>query len=247
MMVALSGWLKQVVAVVLLASLIDLLLPNRAMQRYVRLVAGLFILLTIAAPMLQWIKGDFGAKLSAGIAAVERQPDTAPNQLAQIEADAGRLRASRDDQASRLAAVMLEGEIRTTVEQETGLRVDKVTVALAGQPDGAMTATGVTVQLGDAPAGADGGKGNDGSAPGEIRPVAPIRVELPDIEIGAPATDGEAGQPDGREAVPAASQTAEPTEADQAERNRVAAIVAARFGIRTDAIKVTRPAAGDAY
>lgn len=247
MMAALAGWLKQVVAVVLLASLIDLLLPNRAMQRYVRLVAGLFILLTIAAPMLQWIKGDFGSKLSSDIAAVERQPDRAPDQLAQIEAEAGRLRASRDDQASRLAAVRLEGDIRTAVEQETGLQVDKVTVALAGQPDGSMTATGVTVQLGDGPVGTDGGKGKAGSAPGEIRPVAPIRVEVPDIEIGTPATDGEAGRPDGQGAVPANAQAAEPTEADQAERNRVAAIVAARFGIRTDAIRVTRPAAGDAY
>ena len=43
MIEALGVWLRQVVAAVLLAALIDLLLPNRTMQRYVRLVAGLFI------------------------------------------------------------------------------------------------------------------------------------------------------------------------------------------------------------
>jgi stage III sporulation protein AF len=63
----LSDWLRQIIAVVLLASLIDLLLPNRTMQKYVRLVAGLFILMTVATPILHWMKGDFSSKLAESL------------------------------------------------------------------------------------------------------------------------------------------------------------------------------------
>ena len=52
-MEALAAWLKQIIVVVLLATFIDLLLPNRTMQRYVKLVVSLFILMTILTPVMQ--------------------------------------------------------------------------------------------------------------------------------------------------------------------------------------------------
>ncbi|MBB6675241.1 stage III sporulation protein AF [Cohnella nanjingensis] len=238
MMNALAGWLKQIVAVVLLASLIDLLLPNRTMQRYVRLVAGLFILLTVATPMLQWIKGDFGTKLAAGIDAAERQPDQAAGQLAQIEAEAGRLRISQENQAARIAAVRLEGQIRDAVEQEAGAAVDKVSVELSRLADGGAQLTGVTIQLRAGSEAADAGK-RSGGAIGDVAPVAPVTVEVPDISVQPSASP--------KDADPAASASPAPAEADRAEQNRIAAVVASRFGVSTNAIRVITPAPGDPY
>jgi len=69
MMEALGLWLKQIILVVLLATFIDLLLPNRTMQRYVKLVVSLFILMTILSPVLRWFGG--GADLRMLAATVE--------------------------------------------------------------------------------------------------------------------------------------------------------------------------------
>ena len=63
----LSDWLRDIIAVILLAVFVELLLPNQAMQRYARLVVGLFILLTILSPILKLIQSDIGAKLDEGM------------------------------------------------------------------------------------------------------------------------------------------------------------------------------------
>ncbi|OYD09990.1 stage III sporulation protein AF [Paludifilum halophilum] len=53
-----NGWLKQIIILVLLATFMDLLLPNNAMDRYVKLVMGLLIILAILSPIFQLIRQD---------------------------------------------------------------------------------------------------------------------------------------------------------------------------------------------
>ena len=52
MIAFLSNWLKEIVLLILIATFIDLLLPNRSMERYVKLVMGLVIILAILAPII---------------------------------------------------------------------------------------------------------------------------------------------------------------------------------------------------
>jgi stage III sporulation protein AF len=47
----LSDWLKSIIMVILLATFVDILLPNQTMQRYVKTVISLFILLTLLQPI----------------------------------------------------------------------------------------------------------------------------------------------------------------------------------------------------
>lgn len=47
----LSDWLKSIIMVILLATFVDILLPNQTMQRYVKTVISLFILLTLLQPL----------------------------------------------------------------------------------------------------------------------------------------------------------------------------------------------------
>ncbi|MDG0789783.1 stage III sporulation protein AF [Cohnella ginsengisoli] len=148
-MEALGGWLRQVVAAVLLAALIDLLLPNRTMQRYVRLVAGLFILLTLAGPLLSWIQGDMDAKLAAGIEWAEREPVGGEDgsQLEAIMAEAKRIGAGRDEQAAQLAVAGLEARIKAVVEQEEDVKVDSVKVSAEQAADGTLAVEAVQIRL----------------------------------------------------------------------------------------------------
>lgn len=238
MIEALGGWLRQVVAAVLLAALIDLLLPNRTMQRYVRLVAGLFILLTLAGPLLSWIQGDMDAKLAAGIEWAERGPADGEDgedggQLEAIMAEAKRIGADRDEQAAELAVTGLEAQIKAVVEQEEGMAVKAVEVKAAPSADGTLAVEAVKIRL----AGPGTAAAAEGGEPvAEVEPVAPVVV---DIDIGTDADNGKESE----RAEPAAAQTgAQPT--DDGLEGRIAAVVAGRFGIGTSKVEVDRASDG---
>jgi stage III sporulation protein AF len=242
LMSGLSGWLRQIIAVVLLASIVDLLLPNRTMQRYVRLVAGLFILLTVATPVLNWLKGDFGDKLAEGISTVERSPEGAPEQLAMIEANGEKLRDKQSDQAANLVSTQLAAAIRTDIEESEHRQVRTVDVQTAKDKSGNWDVTGVTVEFELAEA--------DDSSPDQtdqpiasmqgIEPIAAVDIQ---IDVGSDQTrqgeGAEASAPPEEDALPAVSVEA----VDSKLQARVASLVANRFGIEASRIKVTQASA----
>lgn len=234
MIEALGGWLRQVVAAVLLAALIDLLLPNRTMQRYVRLVAGLFILLTLAGPLLTWIQGDIDVKLAAGIEWAEREPVSGDNgsQLQAIMAEAKRIGAGRDEQAAKLAVSGLESQIKAAVEQEESVGVESVEVRAQPAPDGTIAVDSVKVRLETQETEITA---ESGEPIAEVEPVSPVVV---DIAVGSDTDDRR--EIEGDRAVPAAAQTEEKA-ADAGRDGRIAALIAGRFGIGTSKVEVVVP------
>ncbi|MFD0670536.1 stage III sporulation protein AF [Cohnella sp. GCM10027633] len=236
LMDGLSGWLRQIIAVLLLASLIDLLLPNRTMQRYVRLVAGLFILLTVATPVLGWMKGDFGDKLAEGLSSVERSPQGAPEQLAMIEAEGARLRANLTDQAANLAAARLASAIRSDVEASENRAVRSVDVRSARDKDGGWTVTGVKVVFEQTDAEASRSAGAIASVK-EVEPIAAVDIQ---VEVGGERSGADGGGND----LPAQEAVAEASVVDEALESRVVSLVSARYGIGRGLIEVKEAPVG---
>jgi len=60
----LGAWLKQIVMIVLLAVFADLLLPTKAMQKYVRTVLGLAIIAAMLQPIVPFLRPDFADKVA---------------------------------------------------------------------------------------------------------------------------------------------------------------------------------------
>ncbi|MFC5467889.1 stage III sporulation protein AF [Cohnella suwonensis] len=243
----LSHWLRQIIAVILLASLIDLLLPNRTMQRYVRLVAGLFILMTVATPILNWMKGDFGAKLADGLTAVEQEPMNAASRMAMIESDGAKLRDKQASQAADLVATRLEAAIRQEVERTEKRGVSRVDVSLERGADGSVQVAGVVVTLEPEHTGAEAGAGS-GKAASEVKDVEPVDVSVTveewTAETGGSATadGGKAGGPAQGDVPAAAGENAEP---DDGTRARVIELIVGRFGIPSRDIEVKAEPASD--
>lgn len=52
MIEALSGWAEQIVVAVIIASLIEMILPNGNNKKYIKTVLGIYILFTILSPIL---------------------------------------------------------------------------------------------------------------------------------------------------------------------------------------------------
>lgn len=60
MIAIIAAWVKGIILVVLFASFLELLLPNSSMQRFIRVIMGLFIMLAILNPVIDIIQNRWG-------------------------------------------------------------------------------------------------------------------------------------------------------------------------------------------
>jgi stage III sporulation protein AF len=220
LMDGLAAWLQQIIAVLLLAVLVDLLLPNRTMQRYVRLVAGLFILLAIAGPLLRWMQGDIEGRLAEGLKTVGKSSSGSEDGLKRIREEATRMQAKRREDAADLLALRLKEAIRSEVEQSENRPVRSVDVRVGEGEGGVPEVKQVTIVLNHRTEAASADPEPSHSA-ASLEPVAPVSVKI----------DPPAGL-DGRETLKRESPV------DRQTGWRIAARIASRFGIAADRVTV---------
>ncbi|MDF2836502.1 MAG: stage sporulation protein, partial [Paenibacillus sp.] len=193
--------LRDIIAVILLAVLVELLLPNKAMQRYARLVVGLFILLTILSPVLRLFQEDIGPKLDAGIRMwSERSADRNVKMptLEEIERKAAELTEQRNRETAKLMERTLEGGMLAELRKTNGRGVEDVDVTLVWDADAkegeAPAIGGVTVTL-RAPEESAADAGNENR---DVEEVLPVTVGV-EVEASPDARTGKSESPDGEE------------------------------------------------
>lgn len=161
MMTWLSEWLKQIIAVILLAAVVDLLVPGKAFQRYTRLVLGLVILTAMLGPLIKLLQEDpeqlLGRSFKGWDQAVRSSLPRMPN-LHDIRRDAEALREQQQRQAAELTARALEASIAEAVARLEGARVRDVRAEVTAGRGGAEIAS-VTVLLEEAGTG-EGARSN---------------------------------------------------------------------------------------
>ncbi|WP_068616928.1 stage III sporulation protein AF [Paenibacillus tuaregi] len=135
----LGAWLKEIIFVVLLAGFIDLLLPNRSFERYVKLVVSLLILLTLMSPLVKLIGGNPVLKLQTalGQSLDELDPDKM-NQAGtqQIIQQGLALRKKQEAETLQRAGEEVGREMKQQIESKTGIQIQRVEVALAVDSQG---------------------------------------------------------------------------------------------------------------
>ncbi|WII35675.1 stage III sporulation protein AF [Paenibacillus thiaminolyticus] len=198
-----SQWLKEIIMVILLAAFIDLLLPNRSMQRYVKLMLSLIILLTLLSPVLRLFDSNVTAELARewdSLLSTSSAKSPEGKTLEQIRREGERLARAREQEALRLAGAQMEASMKEQINRAllqagaagsnggTAVQAAAVHVTLAqdarqGQP----AIERIVLTLEEAPAiGQTGAPGPGG--PPEPNPVAaiePVRIEP--IEAGSMA------------------------------------------------------------
>jgi stage III sporulation protein AF len=241
MMEALGEWLKQIILVVLLATFIDLLLPNRTMQRYVRLVVSLFILMTILAPVLQLLGSNANLRMLAatvdGWSISGSQPDPAPGAggaararsmpaLGEVLSAGEAMQRERDLQSLTLLSAKVESMVVEHLKTQHDVHKASVAAALALDADGYPMIESIRIRIGISAEAASTGIGNGGEDAG-MRPIEPVTVDPVAME---PIRIGE-------EAAPEASSWqggALPGE----ETKNIAASIAKAWGISASRVKV---------
>jgi stage III sporulation protein AF len=142
----LSDWLKKIILLILLATFIDLLLPNSSMQRYVKLVIGLFVLMTILSPIFQLLHSDWKPAERFWLTEKLQAETEKMKSMQKIQADADSIRTHQQEILKQTVQTQLEQQIREQVESEHGSAVKGVGVELAERNE-QWIITSMTLQL----------------------------------------------------------------------------------------------------
>ncbi|WMT42613.1 stage III sporulation protein AF [Paenibacillus sp. D2_2] len=137
----LGDWLKQIIIIVLFAVFIDLLLPNRAMERYVRFVVSLLILLTLITPVVRIFTPEAKQKLEIALTDnLTNQDSRDTKQSTQAILRQGELlRQKQEAEALQWTAEEAARQMKQSIEQETGRPVSRVTVKLVNEDQDSHT------------------------------------------------------------------------------------------------------------
>lgn len=203
----LADWLKSLILIVVVASFVELLLPNRSMQRYVKTVISLFLLTVLLSPVFKLFEREWDAdKLLAAAQrlAAERFSaglDGPPQSIGQIWREAEKLQRHNEQLALSMVeqqlAAAISGdldrsgiatpasvEVRARPDDGAGLVIEQVTVRLSGA---APFPSAPPVSTGDEPASAGRQPPLDSATADSPVPASPVRPIRP-VEPVEPVT-----------------------------------------------------------
>ncbi|OUM96872.1 MAG: stage III sporulation protein AF [Thermobacillus sp. ZCTH02-B1] len=181
MMAWLNDWIKQILTVLLLAAVVDLLVPGKAYERYTRLALGLIILAAMLGPVLKLFREDPERLIERSLAgwsvAADRSSARMPG-LEAIRSEAEALRGRQERQAAELAAEALEASIREAVNRLNGPRARDVRVELAeGRGGPEIASVSIVLEAArDRETEDEPGGGHVPAAGSEDGTVRPIRI-----------------------------------------------------------------------
>jgi stage III sporulation protein AF len=178
----LNGWIKELILIILLAAFTDLLLPNHALQRYVRSVIGLFLLLVLLSPIYelfhhrwspnQWIQAAIGEPTTH-----EVQMQSLPN----IVKQSNELKTANQKQAKLLTEQQLAVSMQEGIESQYDLVVEQLQVTTRLDENGKPSIDQVDLVLGTSSESSNSGKSpmpTEKSTIAVIKPISPILINL---------------------------------------------------------------------
>lgn len=204
MMQAIGDWLKNIIFVILIATFIELLLPNNKMERYVRTVVSLIILLVLITPVLTIFKKNWdpsalfvqAQQMQNKVQAEEQKQMKQALSLPEIMKKGDRLHRYEESEAEKLLNNRIASRIREGLVAKFSIADAAVTVKTAKDKEGSPYITAVTILLASLPGGQqDNSSGNavgketgsaeTGGATSSIHldPIQSLKVQMPDIHV----------------------------------------------------------------
>lgn len=192
MIVKIGAIVRQVALIALLAAFLEMLLPEKKMTRYVRLVLGLFVVVAILSPLVEGLRT--GPELDVAAWDLRLDPVTA------APVQQGReMAAANEEAALELYRERLAGQIRALVTLIPGIRQVEVLVRVAGEQGyrGTIQRVVVTTTL-TGPGERQGGSKEEGGGGPPLVSISPIEVK-PGVTGGSPYQPAPEGGDQGQE------------------------------------------------
>lgn len=165
-----TSWIGEIIILILMAVVLELLLPNSAMQRYVRMVVGLLLLLALLKPVLSVFEVDPDKMIQQLNASADIGDDDMKNS---IENKKSEIQASNRAYIEEQMAVRMRKQAEGEVSKRFGVKIGEIKVDVdthqGHKP--AQSVRGVTVSL--KPSG--GGRNKE-----DMDPVASVDIDASD-------------------------------------------------------------------
>lgn len=168
-----SDWIRQIVLIIFIATFIDLLLPSSSLQRYVKLIMGLIIIVSILQPVLQFVLNeDKWSKFSAMLA-----PDFQMDQyvsLKKIQDNSTELTRIQQEEIKKQFQASISAWIEKQVAQKYDVKVVSAKVIVKIDQETPMIQK-IEVQ---------GIKTGEQSASEVVKPIEPVDLSR-EVQYGA--------------------------------------------------------------
>lgn len=116
-------WVTNIILFILLATVIDMLLPNTSMQKYTKMVTGLLLIAIILTPIFKLISKDFETAM-AQIPSFQNPGEKNMENL--IELQKKEIQASNHAYILETMAVQLEKGVEEELMEQFGLEIAKI-------------------------------------------------------------------------------------------------------------------------
>lgn len=172
----LAGWVSNIIIFVLLATVIDMLLPNSALQKYAKMVIGLLLIAIIITPILGLFNKDFDDILTAATSEFEDQKKKDLGNLTEMKKK--EIQATQGAYILKQMAVDLQAEVEEELMVDYNMKISSIDVGVKNEEEpGVDDLQNITISLEKA----------EGKENSEIEAVAKV-----DINTDSPSTSNDA-------------------------------------------------------
>lgn len=123
---ALVDWVTQIIMFVLLAAVIDLLTPQTAMKKYIKLVVGLLLILILLKPIFAIFQLDMEKAVSESVLQVSREMETDQNIENLIDFQKKEIESTQHAYILEQMAVQLKEIAEVPMEEEFELSISDI-------------------------------------------------------------------------------------------------------------------------
>ncbi|WML30748.1 stage III sporulation protein AF [Neobacillus sp. OS1-32] len=127
-----TEWVTNIILFILLATVIDMLLPNSSMQKYTKMVMGLLLIAIILTPILKIISKDFEAALTS---INFQQPSEDKNMKNLIDLKKKEIQASQHAYILEELAGRLKKDVKEELMKQYGLEIADIDVEVNTKSD----------------------------------------------------------------------------------------------------------------
>ncbi|TGV29640.1 stage III sporulation protein AF [Mesorhizobium sp. M00.F.Ca.ET.186.01.1.1] len=196
----LTLWLKKIILLVLLAAFLDLILPNTTLQRYVKMVMGLILLLTIISPVFSLFslsQDDLALRLD------RYQQNLNKPAAVEWKKMTDKLLGQQNEQMTAYVQAQVASAVKARIKADYGVEVVDVEVVIDQEKQGEPTLSRMELVIGEA----DSGKNSND--PQQVQPIKPITPIAPvQVTVGEPPQEQQEVAVSAPEANPLASKMA---------------------------------------
>ncbi|MCM3617634.1 stage III sporulation protein AF [Sutcliffiella horikoshii] len=127
----LTDWITSIILFILLATVVEMLLPNSSMQKYTKLVIGLLLIVVILTPILKLLSTDMDELFAKMTTHSSYNSETNTENL--IEMKKKEIQASHAAYILDKAAVLMKEDVEEELRESYGLTVKDLKVVVKNE------------------------------------------------------------------------------------------------------------------